>query len=137
MLPVHKVVFMLLVAMLLFVSFILTSCKPKEIIVNHTEYVERVRFDSIYLQKYDSIRIVEKGDTVTIERFKTVFKDRLKIQKDTVLRTDTFTTAPVQVQVTKIKKVQVYGFFWWTGLISILALIIYITFKLSNFKLLK
>ena len=135
MLPAHKVVFMVLVAMLLFVVFVLTSCKPKEIIINHTEYVDRFHYDSIYLQKYDSIRIVEKGDTVKIERFKTVFKDRLKIEKDTVLRTDTFTTAPVQI--TKIKKVQVYGFFWWTGLLSIIAALAFIIFKFTNFQIFK
>lgn len=105
----------------------LTSCKPAERILIKTEYINQLKYDSIYFAKYDSIHIRERGDTVTIERFKTVFKDRLRIQKDTVVRTDTFTTAPVQVTV--IKKVQVYGFFWWTGLLSIIAALAFVIFK--------
>ena len=130
MLPVHKVVFMLLVAMLLLVTFVLNSCKPKEIIISHTEYVERVRYDSIYLQKYDSVRIIEKGDTVLIEKYKTVFKDRLKIQKDTILRTDTvvFKTVPEEIEV--IREVPVHGFLWWTGLVVNIAGGIFMVYKI-------
>ena len=134
-LQARKVAYIIIATIALLILFSLTSCKPKEVIVSRTEYVNKVHYDSIYLIKHDSIHIRERGDTVTIEKFKTVFKDRLKIQKDTILRTDTFTTVPVKI--IKTEKVQVYGFFWWTGLLSIIAALAFIIFKFSNFQIFK
>ena len=112
------------------------SCKPKEQITVKTEYVERLKFDSIYLQKYDSIYIQKSGDTIRIERFKMVFKDRLKTVKDTINRVDTVFVKSAPTKVEKIIKVPVHGFFWWIGLITSLALVGYLIFKFSNLKLL-
>lgn len=136
-LHVRKIAYILLVTVILFVIFSLTSCKSHQLAepVSHTEYVDRLRYDSIYLEKHDSIYIRQRGDTVTIEKFKTVFKDRLKIQKDTVVRTDTFTTAPVKI--TKIEKVKVYGFFWLVGFLFVLYIVFYLIIKVINFKLIK
>ena len=80
-----------------------TSCK-------HTEYVtvERVRTDtvktvrnlrdSIYL--HDSIRVTERNDTVTIERWHTRYRDRLLL--DTIYESHTDSVPvpyPVEVEV--------------------------------------
>lgn len=55
---------------------------PVEII--KTEYKNKYIRDSI--QVYDSIHIKEKGDTVIIEKYKYVYKDRFRT--DTILKTD-------------------------------------------------
>ena len=111
------------VILVVIASFMLMSlfggCKPVERITVRTEFVDRLRYDSIYLSKSDSIYVYKNGDTVRIEKFKTVYKDRLKIIKDTVVRTDTVVT--VTKPVTKIVEKKVRGLFWWIGLINIIA----------------
>lgn len=64
------------ISMLVFIIFMLASCR--------TEYipVESVRYDSIYFAKLqkdsiyiqDSIYIKEKGDTVFVDKFKYIYK---------------------------------------------------------------
>lgn len=66
----------LYISMLVFITFMLASCR--------TEYipVESVRYDSIYFAKMqkdsiyiqDSIYIKEKGDTVFVDKFKYIYK---------------------------------------------------------------
>lgn len=98
-----------------------SGCKPTERIVVKTEYVNRLQYDSIYLQKYDSIYIHSKGDTVWVEKFKKEFVDRLKIVRDTVLKTDSliFIKPPVEVKVPV--EVNKWGFFDWVGLLTLIA----------------
>lgn len=113
-------------------SFMLMSlfggCKPVERITVRTEFVDRLRYDSIYLSRSDSIYVYKNGDTVRIEKFKTVYKDRLKIIKDTVARTDT--VVAVTKPVTKIVEKKVHGLFWWIGLINIIAVGGWLVYKL-------
>lgn len=104
------------------------GCKPVERITVRTEFVDRLRYDSIYLSKSDSIYVYKNGDTVRIEKFKTVYKDRLKIIKDTVVRTDTVVT--VTKPVTKVVEKKVRGLFWWIGLINIIAVGGWLVYKL-------
>ena len=120
------------VILVVIASFMLMSlfggCKPVERITVRTEFVDRLRYDSIYLSRSDSIYVYKNGDTVRIEKFKTVYKDRLKIIKDTVVRTDTFVT--VTKPVTKIVEKKVRGLFWWIGLINIIAVGGWVVYKL-------
>ena len=120
------------VILVVIASFMLMSlyggCKPVERITVRTEFVDRLRYDSIYLSKSDSIYVYKNGDTVRIEKFKTVYKDRLKIIKDTVVRTDTFVT--VTKPVTKVVEKKVRGLFWWIGLINIIAVGGWLVYKL-------
>lgn len=112
---------------ILFVLFIwvmiayFSSCKPTERIVVKTEYINQLKYDSIYLQKYDSIYVHAKGDTVWVEKYNTLFKDRLKIVRDTVIKTDSliFKTPPVQVEVPV--EVNKWGFLDWVGLLTLIA----------------
>lgn len=120
------------VILVVIASFMLMSlfggCKPVERITVRTEFVDRLRYDSIYLSKSDSIYMYKNGDTLRIEKFKTVYKDRLKIIKDTVVRTDTFVT--VTKPVTKVVEKKVRGLFWWIGLINIIAVGGWLVYKL-------
>lgn len=96
---------------------LLASCKPVERIVNHTEYINKTKFDSIYFSKHDSIYVEKKGDNIRISTYQKIYKDRIRLQKDTVIRTDTVKTV-YQKTITKSKNVLVYGFFWWFGFVA-------------------
>ena len=101
--------------------FYFSACKPVEKIVVKKEYVSQLKYDSIYLQKHDSIYMYSKGDTVFIERFKTEYKNRFKLLKDTVYRTDTliFKQPPDKIEVPV--EVNKWGFLDWVGLITLIA----------------
>ena len=70
-------------------AWMLQSCKTQdcipETIVRDSIRVEQ-RLDSIYLYEKDSIFIKEKADTVFVEKWKTRYKDVLKIERDTIIQ---------------------------------------------------
>ena len=88
----------------LLLSFLLSGCATKVVTVPeiHTEYVYKtdsfVQRDSIHVN--DSIYIHEKGDTVWVEKFKTLYRDRWR----DVVRVDSFVkhdSIPYKVEVEK------------------------------------
>ena len=123
---------------LLFMTLLLGSCKVKEKIVEvpipqiktEIKYIDKVKYDSIYLK--DSIYIIQKGDT--IYNTKVAYRYRYKYLKDTITinKTDTITRLQkvteikVQNQLNVVQKVLIY-----IGLFSILLflIIIYKHFK--------
>jgi hypothetical protein len=135
-------VILILIGAIVMASYF-SGCKPTERLVVHTEYVNQLKYDSIYLQKYDSIYVAVKGDTVRIEKYKTLFKDRLKIVRDTVLRTDSviFTTPPVQVDPPApeggAREVNKWGFLDWVGLITLIAGAVLLVIKILTKPFLK
>ena len=74
---------------------LLSSCATKVVTIPevHTEYVYKtdsfVKRDSIYF--CDSVYIHDKGDTVWVEKFKTLYRDRVRmvVERDTIVRCDT------------------------------------------------
>ena len=75
------------VAFLLAIVACFGSCKTVAPCIPETVTIDSVRveykLDSVYLYERDSIFVHEKRDTVFIERWKTRYKDVLKIQRDT------------------------------------------------------
>lgn len=67
----------------LFVSALFFSCKTKyveipiEKIKTEIEYRDKVKRDSIFT--HDSIIIHSKGDTIWMEKYKTLYKEKLRI----------------------------------------------------------
>jgi hypothetical protein len=111
---------------ILVICFVTIGCKVKEQVIEY-KTIEKVRtelkHDSIYIN--DST-VVWKDSL--IERWHTLFKYKYINKTDTLLKTDTITKLlPMKVEV--IKEVQVYGFFWWSGLISLCLIAIYKVFK--------
>jgi hypothetical protein len=69
------------------VALMLSGCKAQDCIPEtivrdsiRTEY----KLDSIYLYEKDSVFIKEKADTVFVEKWRTRYKDVLKIERDTI-----------------------------------------------------
>lgn len=83
---------------------LLTSCSPKYIEVPvetvKTEYVDKVKYDSIYI--HDSIETLIKGDTVY--KTKVLYRYKYKELKDTLIRVDTIPKVIIQ-EVVREKEV--------------------------------
>jgi hypothetical protein len=95
--------------------------------------VERVRVDTTYITKWqrdsvwlhDSIHIRERGDTVTIERWHTQWRDRMRV--DTIYQA-THDTIPQPYPVETIKLVEKELSWWqklrlWIGNIGLLGIL--------------
>lgn len=73
---------------------LMCSCGTKYVAVPeyHTEYVVRtdtfIQRDSVY--RYDSVFVKVQGDTVVMERWATLYRDRWreKVVRDTIIKTD-------------------------------------------------
>ncbi len=111
-----------IICVLLVLSFI--GCKsriqyvPVESI--RTEYKDRLQRDSVYFR--DSIFMREKGDTVFIDRWRYLYKDRLVT--DTLLVNDTIRVPyPVEKELTRWQKTKMDVGGWAIGMLSGIALL--------------
>ena len=77
------------------------------------------KLDSVYLYERDSIFVHEKRDTVFIERWKTRYKDVMKIQRDTVIDTKT----EVQVQRVEVTPRFAKFCYWWFCISAFLMIV--------------
>ena len=112
-----------LAAAALFLAILFCSCKTVAPCIQETITIDSVRveykLDSVYLYERDSIFVHEKRDTVFIERWKTRYKDVLKIQRDTVIDTKT------EVQMQEVRYVpKYYRFCSWAFWIVVAILLI-------------
>lgn len=107
--------------------FLLLSCRSKTIYVPteivKTEYRDKFIHDSIHY--YDSIYVKEKGDTFLIEKYKYIYKDKLRT--DTVCKTDSI-AIPYPVIETK----EVNRLHSWQIILMILGCVLlgYLGYKL-------
>ena len=75
----------------LFIVFplMIFSCKTKELIRTEIQYrdslVFRLKTDSIFMETKDSVFVYMGKDTMFIERFKTIYKDRIRQVQDTLI----------------------------------------------------
>jgi hypothetical protein len=85
----------------------LCSCKTTYVPVQsvHTEYIDRVQRDSIYVR--DSVYLRERGDTVFLEKWHTKYIERLRV--DSFCKIDSV-QVPYPVEV--IKRVE-KKLSWW------------------------
>ena len=94
------------------VALMLVGCKsvdciPETIVRDsiHTEY----KLDSIYLYEKDSVFIKEKADTVFVEKWKTRYKDVMKIERDTIYQENKVVEVKVEQYVPQYIK-------WFAGI---------------------
>lgn len=95
----------------IFLLLTMSGCKTRyQTIVEHrvdSIYLTKERWDSIHV--HDSIRIREHGDTVWMEKWQTVYRDRLRV--DTVYR-QRVDTVVVQAMPKPTEKVR-QPLTWW------------------------
>lgn len=122
---------MKLILSLFLATLLLIGCKPTERIievpVEVTKYVQRS--DTVNVQLVDSIYIRERNDTVWIEKYKTLYRDRIQVRVDTIPK-----VVKVTEKVTVTKQVKVRGFVWWSGVIGLATLCVGIVYGLLRIK---
>ena len=108
----------------LFLALILSSCVKtietvREVPVTVKEYVQKV--DTFTHHTTDSVYIHQKGDTVFSEKFRTVFRDKVKIQiqRDSVPYIVEVTKTDVRVEKEEVP-VKVRDWIWWIGTIALI-----------------
>lgn len=112
----------------LFLVLVLSSCiktieTVREVPVTVKEYVQRV--DTFTQHVTDSVYIHQKGDTVFSEKFRTVYRDKVKIQiqRDSVPYIVEITKTDVRVEKEEVP-VKVRDWIWWAGAIAIIYVFI-------------
>ena len=125
------------VVIALILVLLLSGCATKVVTVPeiHTEYVYRtdsfLQRDSIYVN--DSVFVREKGDTVWIERYKTLYRDRWRdvVRVDSVVEVDSI---PYKVEVEK-------PLTWWErqkiefGELAMFLMAVLLVFVVLKYKL--
>lgn len=76
------IAFVILFMVLSFVGCKTQDCIPETIIKDSVRL--EYKLDSTYIYEKDSVFIKEKADTVFVEKWKTRYKDVLKIERDTI-----------------------------------------------------
>ena len=129
---IQTIVAAILVAMMV---WMLQGCKVQdcipETIVKDSIRVE-FKHDSTYIYEKDSVFIKEKADTVFVEKWKTRYKDVLKIERDTIYQEN---------KVVEVKQVKYIPAFvkWlaWIGAAAILLSVLWVVLKVYRRFVLK
>lgn len=118
---------------LLILSIIVFSCRsiqyvPVETVKTETEYVDRWRRDSVHVR--DSVFVLVKGDTVYIDKYKTIYKDRIFRDTTYIERIDTTRIPyPVEKQLTRWQSVKMEAGGFALGGMAIILLLLIIKFS--------
>lgn len=119
----YRAIFSIIAALLF-----LNGCKVIEY-VDRPVIVERVTVqrDTVTNIQRDSVVFYQNGDTVRIEKWKTIFKDRLSFRVDSVPVIKTV-IKEVQKEVVKVK--YKHDGFWWLGVISLFLFAGFVIWKI-------
>lgn len=118
---------------LLILSIIVFSCRsiqyvPVGTVKTETEYVDRWRRDSVHVR--DSVFVLVKGDTVYIDKYKTIYKDRIFRDTTYIERIDTTRIPyPVEKQLTRWQSVKMEAGGFALGGMAIILLLLIIKFS--------
>lgn len=106
----------------------LTSCRsvqyvPVESVRTEIEYRDRLQRDSIHV--YDSIHVRDKGDTVFVDRWHTVYKDKLLCDTTYIENIDSVQVPyPVEKQLSRWQSMKMELGGWAFGVVIVFTLII-------------
>ena len=125
---------------LLFVLAVLSLAACKQV-----QYVpvETVRLDSIYLTqtlrdsivRYDSVYVRDKGDTLYVERWKYLYRDKVRVDTMVSVRVDTLAVPyPVEKRLTRWEqfRLDVGGYALFAVVAVILIVVGYMVYKLKK-----
>lgn len=126
----------LLVILVVLICLLFASCTKTEYITvekvrNDTVWQNHTKHDSIWV--HDSIHVTDKGDTVRIEKWHTKYVE--SIRHDTVYKART-DSVPAPYPVTKYVEKNLSWMqktLMGAGILSLMALIVFIAFKLKRF----
>ena len=129
---------MMKVFCLLSVCLMIVSCRsvkyvPVETVKTDSVYVNKVQRDSIRLQ--DSIFVFVKGDTVRIEKYKYLYRDRVVVDTVYKVQCDTIRVPyPVEKPLTRWQKwkLDLGGFAMAAIAIAVLVVVGRVVYKLKK-----
>lgn len=107
---------------------LLTGCRqvkyvPVETVRFDTTYINKVQRDSVV--RYDSVYVREKGDTVWLEKFRYVYRDKWRTDTLYVNRTDSVRVPyPVERELGRWERVKMELGGWAFGIIIVAALVV-------------
>lgn len=118
--------------------FVICSCRtvkyvPVETVKVDTTYINKLQRDSIYI--LDSVYVKEKGDTVLIEKYKYLYRDKLVRDTMYISKVDSIQVPyPVEKELTRWQQMKQELGGWALGIIlvvtaAIVILLIYRTRK--------
>lgn len=77
------------------------------------------RSDTLIMNTTDSVYIRQRGDTIFSEKFRTVYRDRVRVELDSVPYIVEITKTDVRVEKEEVP-VNVRDWIWWIGAIGII-----------------
>ena len=111
----------------------------------HVQYVpvETVRLDSIYLTqtlrdsivRYDSVYVRDKGDTLYVERWKCLYRDRVRVDTMVSVRVDTLAVPyPVEKRLTRWErmKMEAGGYAIVAGCAAVLVVVGWMVYRIRR-----
>lgn len=115
--------------------FVIYSCRtvkyvPVETVKVDTTYINKLQRDSIYM--LDSVYVKEKGDTVLIEKYKYLYRDKLVRDTLYMAKTDSIQVPyPVEKELTHWQQMKQELGGWALGIILVvtLAIVILLIYK--------
>ena len=117
---------------------LLTGCRsvqyvPVETVKRDSIYLHKVTRDSIF--KYDSIYVRDAGDTVWLEKYKYVYRDRWRTDTLVSVRTDTVGVPyPVERKLTRWERVKLEagGYAIVIGALLVLVIIGWLVYRIRR-----
>lgn len=115
--------------------FVICSCRtvkyiPVETIKVDTTYINKLQRDSIYM--LDSVYVKEKGDTVLIEKYKYLYRDKLVRDTMYISKVDSIQVPyPVEKELTRWQQFRM-DFGGWAMCIVVISIVIFIVYKIKK-----
>lgn len=125
-------------AVMIFFSLLLVSCKTQqpqvvEKVVTNTEYVDRIKYDSIYIDNY--VYVVKGADTITITKTNIEYRYKILIDSVEVLKVDSI---PYEVEhIVEVNKMNNHQkTMYWLGWLAVVIVGLRLFWKVyKKFKL--
>lgn len=103
---------------------------PIETVKVDTTYINKLQRDSIYM--LDSVYVKEKGDTVLIEKYKYLYRDKLVRDTMYISKADSIQVPyPVEKELTRWQQFRMY-FGGWAMCIVVISILILIVYKIKK-----
>lgn len=132
---IKKVSWCITLASFMCMLFVICSCRtvkyvPVETVKVDTTYINKLQRDSIYM--LDSVYVKEKGDTVLIEKYKYLYRDKLVRDTMYISKADSIQVPyPVEKELTKWQQFRMY-FGGWAMCIVVISILILIVYKIKK-----
>ena len=121
---------LIIVCVIMLLVIVFTGCSRKTITVieRHDSIITQRHIDTLRHYQRDSVFILMKGDTVFVNHYNTLEKERISIKHDTI---NVNTEKPVVVE--KEKKVTPH-WAWWLLLVDIVAALMFVAVIILRVK---